>query len=36
MEKIVMESPRIQANLEGKTISKVVVVPGKLVNIVAR
>ncbi len=36
MEKIVLESPRIQANLEGKTISKVVVVPGKLVNIVAR
>jgi leucyl-tRNA synthetase len=36
MERIVMESTRIQANLEGKTVSKVIVVPGKLVNIVTR
>ena len=29
-------SDRVQAGLAGKTIARVVVVPGKLVNIVAR
>ena len=36
MELTAMGSPRIQKNLEGKEIVKVVVVPGKLVNVVVR
>jgi leucyl-tRNA synthetase len=36
MERVALLSPRVQANLEGKSVSKVIVVPGKLVNIVAR
>ncbi|MBO8171478.1 MAG: leucine--tRNA ligase [Bacillaceae bacterium] len=35
MEKQVMEDPRTKELLEGKTVRKVIVVPGKLVNIVA-
>jgi leucyl-tRNA synthetase len=34
MERTALDSPRIQKNLEGKEISKIIVVPGKLVNIV--
>jgi len=36
MERTALESPRIQKNLEGKTVAKVIVVPEKLVNIVTR
>jgi leucyl-tRNA synthetase len=36
MERVALQSERVKANLEGKTVSKVIVVPGKLVNIVAR
>jgi leucyl-tRNA synthetase len=32
----VLQSPRVQAGFDGKTVQKIVVVPGKLVNIVAR
>ncbi|MFC7373305.1 leucine--tRNA ligase [Fictibacillus iocasae] len=35
MEKAALEEETVQAGIEGKTIRKVVVVPGKLVNIVA-
>ncbi|MGQ9476411.1 MAG: leucine--tRNA ligase [Actinomycetota bacterium] len=36
MERVALASPRIRKNLEGKEIARVVVVPGKLVNIVTR
>lgn len=36
IEEIVMKQERIQAYLSGKTVRKVIVVPGKLVNIVAK
>ena len=32
----VLQSPRVQAGFDGKTVQKIVVVPGKLVNIVVR
>ncbi|MRG28527.1 leucyl-tRNA synthetase, partial [Laceyella tengchongensis] len=35
VEKQALETERIQALIEGKTVRKVIVVPGKLVNIVA-
>ena len=35
MEKIAMENETVQSHIEGKTIRKVIAVPGKLVNIVA-
>lgn len=35
MEKIALEDEKIQQWIEGKTVRKVIVVPGKLVNIVA-
>ncbi|GAB7386610.1 leucine--tRNA ligase [Bacillaceae bacterium] len=35
IEKIVLASPRVQEHLGGKTVRKVIVVPGRLVNIVA-
>ncbi len=35
LEKTALENEKIQALIEGKTIRKVIVVPGKLVNIVA-
>lgn len=35
LEKIALEDERIQQWIEGKTVRKVIVVPGKLVNIVA-
>ncbi len=35
LEKIALEDQNIQEWIEGKTVRKVVVVPGKLVNIVA-
>ncbi|MFD2828963.1 leucine--tRNA ligase [Corticicoccus populi] len=35
IEKTAVESEKIQAEIEGKTVRKVIVVPGKLVNIVA-
>jgi leucyl-tRNA synthetase len=35
-ERAALDDPKIQAYLTGKTIVKVIVVPGKLVNIVAR
>jgi len=36
MKKVALESPKIQAQTEGKTIVKTIVVPGKLVNIVVK
>ncbi|MBC7252521.1 MAG: leucine--tRNA ligase [Actinobacteria bacterium] len=36
MERIALSSPKIRKNLEGREIARVVVVPGKLVNIVTR
>ena len=36
LEKIAMESERIQALLEGKTVVKVVAVPNRLLNIVVK
>ena len=35
LEKLAMEDEHIQRNIEGKTVRKVIVVPNKLVNIVA-
>ena len=34
IEKLAMESDNVQRHLEGKTVRKVIVVPGKLVNVV--
>jgi leucyl-tRNA synthetase len=34
MEQLALQSPRVQAYLQGKPPRKVIVVPGKLVNIV--
>jgi leucyl-tRNA synthetase len=34
MERLTLESPRVQAFLQGKPPRKVIVVPGKLVNVV--
>ncbi|WP_354697613.1 Leucine--tRNA ligase [Paraconexibacter sp. AEG42_29] len=36
LEALAMASPKVQAHLEGKTVAKVIVVPGKLVNIAVR
>ena len=36
LEAIVMAQPKVQANLEGKTVVKVIHVGGRLVNIVVR
>jgi leucyl-tRNA synthetase len=36
MERVALSSPRVRKNLEGREIARVVVVPGKLVNIVTR
>lgn len=36
MRETVLDSPRIKQLLEGKTVAKVIMVPGKLVNVVAR
>lgn len=36
LEKVAMNSPKIQAQLEGKQVIKVITVPGKLVNIVVK
>jgi leucyl-tRNA synthetase len=36
VEAMVMARPKVQSNLEGKTVVKVIHVPGRLVNIVAR
>lgn len=36
MKKVALESPKIKAQTEGKTIVKTIVVPGKLVNIVVK
>jgi leucyl-tRNA synthetase len=35
MEQAALAAPKVQAHVEGKTVRKVIVVPGKLVNIVA-
>lgn len=35
LEKLALNNPRVQQFLEGKTVRKVIVVPGKLVNIAA-
>ena len=35
LEKLALNQPKIQKNIEGKTIRKVIVVPGRIVNIVA-
>jgi leucyl-tRNA synthetase len=34
IEKIALASPRVQEFMEGKPVKKVIVVPGKLVNVV--
>jgi len=36
MKRLALQSPRMRKNLEGREIVKVVVVPGKLVNVVVR
>jgi leucyl-tRNA synthetase len=36
MEKLARENEKIKADLEGKSVRKVIVVPGKLVNIVVQ
>src|SRR5574344_965254 len=36
MKKVALESPKIKAQTEGKTVVKIIVVPGKLVNIVVK
>ena len=36
IERLVMARPKVQANLEGLSVVKVVHVPGRLVNIVVR
>jgi leucyl-tRNA synthetase len=36
IEAIALEDEKIMANIEGKTVHKIIVVPGRLVNIVAR
>jgi leucyl-tRNA synthetase len=36
IESLVMARPKVRANLEGKTVVKVIHVPGRLVNIVVR
>ena len=36
IEKLVLASEKIQAKIEGKSIKKLIVVPGKLVNIVVK
>ena len=35
LERQALANPRVQESLSGKTVRKVIVVPGKLVNIVA-
>ena len=35
MEKLALENKNVQERIEGLTVRKVIVVPGKLVNIVA-
>ena len=35
LQKVVLARPKVQANVDGKTIRKVIVIPDKLVNIVA-
>ncbi len=35
LEKVALESKKVQTHLEGKTVRKVIVIPNKLVNIVA-
>ena len=34
IEKLVMEDSRVQVLLEGKTVRKLIVVPGRIINIV--
>ena len=36
MQKVALEDPAVAAALAGKTVVKVIAVPGRLVNIVAR
>ncbi|GAB1408928.1 leucine--tRNA ligase [Desulfovibrionales bacterium] len=36
IEKSALDDPNIQRHIEGKTIAKVIVIPGKLVNVVVR
>ena len=36
MKKVALDSPKIKAQIDGKTIVKTIVVPGKLVNIVVK
>ena len=36
MKQVALDSPKIKAQIEGKTIVKTIVVPGKLVNIVVK
>ncbi len=36
MKQVALDSPKIKANIDGKTVVKTIVVPGKLVNIVVK
>jgi leucyl-tRNA synthetase len=36
LERLALESPKVRAHLNGQAVVKTVVVPGKLVNVVAR
>ncbi len=36
LERLALESPKVQAQLDGKQVVKVIVVPGKLVNLVVK
>ena len=36
LEKVALEDSKVQEFIEGKTIVKVIVIPGKLVNIVVK
>ena len=36
IEKAALEEPNVVGHIEGKTVAKIIVVPGKMVNIVAK
>ena len=36
IEKAALEEPNVAGHIEGKTVAKIIVVPGKMVNIVAK
>ena len=36
IEAAALEEPNVAAHIEGKTVAKIIVVPGKMVNVVAK